>query len=101
MKIDLVRLLYGDEAHCRSRRGLSDRLGIEVMAGQYTITEAREKGGLGTAEIEFYESGVPVFQTVFNDTQGAIQNSASAVERLTAQTMIRSLRRDKAGNHSK
>ncbi|WP_371933175.1 hypothetical protein [Bradyrhizobium sp. CCGUVB23] len=44
---------------------------------------------------------MPVFQTVFNDTQGAIQNSESAVERLTAQTMIRSLRRDKAGNHSK
>ncbi|MCA1452833.1 DNA circularization N-terminal domain-containing protein [Bradyrhizobium sp. BRP22] len=52
---------------------------VEVMVQQYSITEARERGGFCTVEMTFVEYGDPVNRSTIS-TPGEIQKSANAVE---------------------
>ncbi|MHC2534221.1 DNA circularization N-terminal domain-containing protein [Bradyrhizobium diazoefficiens] len=65
---------------------------IEVMAGTYSVTESREKGGMCAFEMDFIEYGTPGFSAnaASIDTQGAISNAARGVEAMTA-TMMESI----------
>ncbi|MCP1761944.1 DNA circularization N-terminal domain-containing protein [Bradyrhizobium japonicum] len=62
---------------------------IDVMAGPYTVTETREKGGMCALEMDFIEYGTPGFEAnaASVDTQGAISNAARGVEAMTANMM--------------
>jgi len=63
---------------------------IDVMAGPYSITETREKGGMCIVEMDFVEYGTPGFTAVASmvDTQGAINNAAQTVERSASDMML-------------
>lgn len=55
---------------------------VEVMAGGYSYTEIRERGGFVAFEMEFVEAGKPGFATEIVETKAVIDNAASAVEAL-------------------
>lgn len=52
---------------------------VQVMVQSYSVTEAREKGGFCTIDMDFVEYGDPVWRDTVSTT-GEIQKSANAVE---------------------
>ena len=52
---------------------------VQVMVQSYSVSEAREKGGFCTFDMDFVEYGDPVWRETVSTT-GEIQKSANAVE---------------------
>ncbi|MET3995998.1 hypothetical protein ABID65_007670 [Bradyrhizobium sp. S3.9.2] len=52
---------------------------VKVMVQGYSITEARERGGMCAIEMDFVEYGDPNYRST-NSTPGEIQKSATGVE---------------------
>lgn len=56
---------------------------VNVMVRQYSITEARERGGMCGIEMDFVEYGDPAYRPT-TSASGNIENSAAAVEQSVA-----------------
>lgn len=52
---------------------------VQVMAGSYSVTETRERGGMAVFEMEFMEYGSPAGRPN-QSGPGAVQNGATALE---------------------
>ncbi|MEY9179724.1 DNA circularization N-terminal domain-containing protein [Bradyrhizobium sp. USDA 313] len=60
---------------------------MQVMAGTYTITETRERGGYCSVEMEFTEFGTPGFSGVAPMATSETIGAASTVQQVVSQFM--------------
>jgi hypothetical protein len=60
---------------------------IEVMAGTYTITENRERGGMCSIEMDFTEFGSPGFTGVSAMPTSVTLSAAGGVQSMVTQFM--------------
>jgi prophage DNA circulation protein len=59
---------------------------------RYAMSEARERGGVATFEMNFVEAGIPGNTSVTTNTAGTVQNSGSAMSSTVAEALNRALK---------